>query len=467
MAKRGAFGRMGFVLAAAGSAVGLGNIWKFPYITYANEGGSFVLVYLLAIVAIGAPLMIAEILIGRRAQRSAVGAVAAMAQATGFGPRASRSFSGIGWLGIASGFVILSFYSVVAGWTLYYFGKCLWWSWHGFSPADAQSLGPMFSDFLADGRRQIFFHSLFSAFTMGVVMLGIEGGIEKASKILMPLLFGILSLLLLAASQWDGFSAAWRFLFHFGPINAEGILEAVGHAFFTLSLGMGAMITYGSYVSPKSSIPRSALVICLLDTLIALMASMVMFTIIFSIPEAERATSFSKSASIMFTTLPRMFYALPGGVVLAPVFFLLVGFGALTSTISLLEVVVSYFIDELGWSRKKATLIMGGLIFATGVPAALSLGAHGGLSSWAPLREGTAGVFDNLDYLASNWMLPIGGLCIALFAAFGVKSSITRTELEVGHGPWRAYGMWRLLLGLATPSAILWIVWNVIQGHRF
>lgn len=459
--QRGTFGRLGFILAAAGSAIGLGNIWKFPYIAYENEGGSFVLVYLAAILLIGAPIMFAEIVIGRRTQQSPVGAFLALAQNVAGG----KLWSALGWLGIGAGFVILSYYSIIAGWTVYYFGRCLGWAVNGFTAADAANLGPSFGEFLANPGMQLLFHGLFMAVTVGVVLMGVKAGIERTTFLLMPILMVILLVLVVNSFRSPGFGEAIRFLFHVGPITAGGVLEAVGHSFFTLSLGMGAMITYGSYVSRKDSIPKAGLTICLLDTLIALMASTIMFSIIFTVPAAERADTFVRSSTILFTTLPRMFFELPGGAVLSPVFYLLVSFAALTSTISLLEVVVAYFIDRRGWARHKATLIVGSAIYLFGIPSALSLGYSQTLGNVA--IGSRQGFFTVVDYLASNWMLPLGGLGIALFTGWFLSGKIAREELAEGHGPVPFFGLWRFLLRFVCPLAILWIIVFVIRGGAF
>jgi NSS family neurotransmitter:Na+ symporter len=462
-ADRGSFGRFGFVVAAVGSAIGLGNIWKFPYITYANEGGSFVLVYLAAIVLIGPSIMIAEVLVGRRTQQSPVGAFVALAP----GVKGGRIWPLVGGLGVFTGFVLLSYYAVIAGWTVFYFGKCLAWSMNGFDLLDHGALSAYFGGFLADGPLQITFHGIFILLTVAVVMLGIRSGIERVTKSLMPVLAAILVLLVINSFFAPGFGDAIRFLFHVGPITADGFLEAVGHAFFTLSLGMGAMITYGSYMGRRQSIPRAAATVCIGDTLIALMACVVMFTIIFSVPAAERAATFAKSATILFTTLPRMFYSLPLGALLAPLFYVLVAFAALTSTISLLEVVVSYFIDRRGWSRMRACLLVGLGVFLAGVPAALSLGASATLSRWAPLGDLSEGVFDTFDYLVSNWFLPVGGLLMAIFAGWFLDAAVSRGEIEEGHGRFALFPVWRFLLRFVCPVAILWILWAVLGGRSF
>jgi NSS family neurotransmitter:Na+ symporter len=465
MAERGSFGRLGFILAAVGSAIGLGNIWKFPYITYANDGGSFVLVYLIAILLIGAPIMFAELAIGRHTKLSAVPAFVKLGKEA-FG---GRAWGFVGGLGVLTGFVLLSYYAVIAGWTVYYFGRCLAWSVQGYD-LEGPELGELFGTFLANGNQQIFFQLVFMALTIGTVLLGVKQGIERVTRTLMPVLLAIMVLLVISSFWSPGFGEAIRFLFTPNEITADGLLEAVGHSFFTLSLGMGAMITYGSYVSDKQSLPRAGLLICLLDTVIALMACVIMFSIIFSIPEAERATTFSRSATILFTTLPRMFYALPFGALLSPLFYLLVAFAALTSTISLLEVAVAYVIDSFGWARRKAALVVGLGVSALGVPAALSLGASEALSSWAPLgsESPAVGVFGVFDYTVSNWFLPVGGLLTAIFAGWVLKPELLRGELELGNdGAFRLFKVSHLLLRFVAPIAILWILWSVIHGRTF
>ncbi len=462
--ERGRFGQLGFIFAAVGSAIGLGNIWKFPYITYANDGGSFVLVYLVAIALIGLPIMMAELVIGRRTRQSPVGAFIDAAK----GRLGGRAWGAVGALGVLGSFILLSYYALIAGWTVYYFGQCLSWSVRGFD-LEGQALGEAFGGFLANGPLQVGFHALFMLVTVGVVTLGVRRGIERVTKLLMPVLGAIL-LLLVVNSFWSpGFGEAIRFLFHVGPVTGHGLLEAVGHAFFTLSVGMGAMLTYGSYMTSRQSIPRSAVTICFLDTLIAIMACVVMFSIIFSVSAAERAATFGKSATILFTTLPRMFYEMPLGVVLAPTFYLLVGFAALTSTISLLEVVAAYLIDQRGLSRRKASLLAGGAVFAFGIPSALSLGASGALSTLAPLGERTAGFFDTMDYTVSNWVLPLGGLLTAIFVGWFFSRRASSQELAEGHGDvGRWYFVWRgVLLRFVCPVAILWIIWAVIGGRSF
>lgn len=454
-------GRLGFVLAAAGSAIGLGNLWKFPYITLENQGGAFVLVYLAAIAVVGAPIMGAEILLGRKSRRNPVGAFGLL----GSGRRGGRAWKGVGYLGVLTGFVILSYYSMIAGWTIRYivmaFSGTL-----GELAHSPESLQTYFGGLLADPTAQIFFHTLFMGLTVGVVFFGVGKGIERAAKLLMPLLFVILVVLAIYSATTPGFGRALAFLFrpNFSDLTPGSVLEALGHSFFTLSLGLGAMLTYGSYMRKRDSIPRAALTICALDTLIAIMACLIMFSIVFSFD-----FEVTKSSTILFTTIPVIFYKLPGGTAICGLFYLLVSFAALSSTISLLEVVASYAIDELGWNRRTSALTTGAAIWVFGIFSALSVGGVETLSSFNPIgRPSTAGVFGTLDYLASNWFLPVGGLLIALFAGWMLTGRECREELEGGHGPLgRSFGIWRFLIRFAAPAAVGAIIVSVILGAEY
>jgi NSS family neurotransmitter:Na+ symporter len=453
-------GRLGFILAAAGSAIGLGNLWKFPYITYENNGGAFVLVYLAAIALVGAPIMLAEVLLGRRSQRNAVGAFRLL----GAGKPGGRAWQGIGFLGVMSGFVILSYYSVIAGWTIRYIlmavtGKL------GEIAHHPEALESFFTGFLGNSFEQILYLTLFMGATIAVVYFGVGRGIERAAKTLMPLLFAILVVLVVYSFSTPGFRQAAAFLFrpNFGDLTTGSVLEALGHSFFTLSLGMGAMLTYGSYMRKRDSIPKSAITICALDTLIAIMACIIMFSIIFSFD-----FEVTKSSTILFTTLPVVFFKLPGGDIVSALFYLLVGFAALSSTISLLEVVSSYAIDELGWARRRATLTMGAAIFVFGILSALSNGGSALLSDFNLIgRPSTAGVQGTLDYLASNWFLPVGGLFIALFTGWMLTRDEALEELERGHGRMALFPIWRFVIRFAAPAAVGAIIVSVILGAEY
>ena len=452
------FSRLGFILATVGSAVGLGNIWKFPYITYANEGGTFVLVYLLAILLIGGPMMMAETLIGRRGKKNVVDSFSEMAKGGSW-------WSLVGWLALIA-MVFTMFYYAVAGWTLYYFWRCLLWSINGFS-LNGPELAQEFGAYLSNGWLQVIFTFLFVLLTMSVVSFQLKRGIERIAKILMPTLAALLILFLLAAMTTPGFTQAVRFLFHFDTISSDGILEAIGHSFFTLGLGAGIIITLGSYFSDNQSIIRTAAAIVFFDTLVGLVACLIMFSIIFSVPEAERAESFSQSAVILFTTLPSLLYELPFGVVLAPLFYLTITFAALTTTVAASEVAVTFLVDRLGWRRPVAAFATMLLILGVSISASLSLGGSAALSTWAPLGERAVGVFGVLDYLATNWLVVLGGLFTAVFLGWFADQRLVLAELEKGHGRFRYFKIWQFALRFIIPMAILWIVVAVIGGRTF
>ena len=443
---------MGFILAAAGSAIGLGNLWKFPYITHEYGGGSFVIVYLIAIFVIGLPIMMAELILGKSTQKDPVGAFRDLTPTNSKIP-----WFLAGLMGILAGFVILSFYSVVAGWTLAYAFKSMTGAFHGL---DAAASGKLFGAFLGSAKEQLFYHALFSALTMVVVVGGVTKGIERTTRILMPVLFLMLAGLMFYSLSIGAAQKAIHYLFRFDfhKLTASALLEAVGHAFFTLSLGMGAILTYGSYLDPKESIIKPAIAITFLDTLIALMACLMIYPIVLG----GFGFDYKGSVGILFSSLPVVFMKLPGGTIIATVFFLLVAFAALSSTISLLEVVVSYGVDERGWSRRKATLLLGGAIFLFGIPSALSNGASAWFSSLKIIpKDGKwLGWFDAMDYLASNWMLPLGGLAIAIFAGWVIPAQKRKEQFD---GEWHGhYPIFLFFLRYIAPLAVLVVLLNKI-----
>jgi len=468
-----------FVLAAAGSAVGLGNLWKFPYIAWDNNGGAFVLIYLLCIVLIGLPVMLAEILIGRRAQASPVPAFEKLTDRAIGG----RRWAFVGWLGVLGGLVILSFYSVIAGWSLSSFWQCMDWSINGYQQPGEGAFGA----FVGRGGLQIFLTLLFSAATALIVMRGISGGIEKATKVLMPVLFLILIALVINSFTLEGAGEALTFLFrpNFSELTTHGVLEALGHSFFTLSLGMGAMITYGSYMGKSESIVRAGGAIVILDTIIALFACLIMYTILFSFPEVQGQMGRS-TAGMLFVTLPNMFYTqMPGGPIIGPLFYILVAFAALSSTISLLEVVVSLLVDKMGLTRLKATAAAAGSIFLVSIGCALSLGSVDWLSSFKLFGQSEsgflhqlnviffadkAGILNIFDHLASNWILPVGGLLITLYAGWFLNKQVILEELDMvgpdGKPKW-TYQALLICLRYIAPAAIAYIIFKVFTGEDF
>lgn len=428
--------KLGFVLAASGSAIGLGNIWRFPYKAGQYGGGAFVIAYIVAVLIIGIPIMIAEFIIGRSAQKSPVGAFKELCP--------SRVWPLIGWLGVLSGFIILSYYSVVGGWILRYLWES---SFHFFQQGTA---APLFAGFLANPWQQLIWHGLFMLLTMIIVRGGITTGIERWSKLLMPSLLIILLILMVNSLRYPGAAEGIQFILKpdFSKLTREGILEALGHAFFSLSLGMGAMLTYGSYLDRKTNISSSALEIVALNTFYALMAGLMIFPIVFTYDVDPQV-----GPGLFFITLPEVFARMPAGQLVSISFFLLVAFAAITSAISLLEVVVSYFIDELSWSRKKADYVMGAVIFLIGVPSALS---------WSTLKGftifGKRDVFDSLDFLATNYMLPIGGFFIAIFAGWILTHGQKEAEIKRIENTFHFYGIWHFLVKYIAPLAVLVIL---------
>ena len=457
---RGAWGgRIGFVLAATGSAVGLGNLWKFPYITWHNNGGAFVLIYLVAVLIIGWPIMMAEILIGRHTQENPVPA---------FDRLGGRAWSLVGWLGILTGLVILGYYAVIAGWTITSFVSCVQWTVSGYEqPAD-----DAFDAFMANGSLQLLLSFIFLGVTAGITMKGINKGIERATKILMPILLAIILYLVIMVLGLPGRARTFEFLFNpnFSELPAAGILEAVGHAFFTLSLGMGAMITYGSYMSRRESIAKNAAMVVLLDTFVALCACVIMFTLIFSAADVEKTVSGS-TIGMLFITIPRLLYTqIPFGATIAPVFYIMVAFAALSSTLSLLEVLVSLLVDKFKIRRVKATLLSTSVVFVVSFLSALSLGAVPFLSKFNLFGEGKDGVLSTLDHLAANWMMPVGGLFITIFVGWVLDKKILDSELGMRKddgSPTLAYTLFRFFLRFTAPLAILAVIIAVILGKDF
>ncbi len=451
--------RIGFILAASGSAVGLGNLWKFPYITWHNNGGAFVLIYLVSVIIIGWPIMMAEILIGRKTQESPVPA---------FGKLGGRGWSLVGWLGVLTGLVILGYYCVIAGWTITTFCSCFKWTCTAYvPPADGA-----FDEFTAIGWKQLLLAFIFMSATAAVVWKGINRGIERATRILMPILFLILIYLVIMVLFLPGRARTFEFLFepNFSELPMTGILEAVGHAFFTLSLGMGAMITYGSYMRKEDSIAGNAVLVVGLDTLIAICACIILYTIIFSAPGMEESVSGS-TIGMLFVTLPNLLYSeIPFGSTIAPIFYVLVAFAALSSTISLLEVLVALLIDKMHMTRHSATAVGALSAFVISIFCALSLGSVSFLSEINIFGEGKDGVLGTLDHLAANWMLPIGGLFTTIFVGWFLDKKICRDEiglLDSDGNPKVTYLLFRFFLKYTAPAAIIAVIVAVILGRDF
>ncbi|WP_374326254.1 sodium-dependent transporter [Azonexus sp.] len=434
--------RWAFFLVTVGSAVGLGNIWKFPYMTGSNGGSAFVLVYLACILAIGVPLLMAETLLGRRGQGNPVATMRVLADEAG----ATRWWQVIGLIGIVGAFIILSFYSVVAGWVLEY----TWRAASGFAALPKEAFADAFGALLASPGKLIFWHTVFMALTAAVVLGGVTSGIERANKIMMPALFAILVFLVGYGALAADLPAAFRFLFHFDPsaINRGVLFAAMGHAFFTLSLGMGAIITYGSYLGREVSIPRTCLAIAAADTGVALLAGLSIFAIVFA-----QGLEPAAGPGLLLQTLPLAFSQMPGGHVVGLVFFVLVVFAAWTSAISLLEPGVSLLVERFDLGRKAAVTLLSSGVWLLGVAVALSF------NEWSAFSLFGLGLFDLLDTLTTKIMMPLAGLLIALFAAWTMKRAHVEEEVGLRGG---AFRLWYGVVRYVSPVAIVLIFLNVI-----
>ncbi|MES0874447.1 sodium-dependent transporter [Sinimarinibacterium thermocellulolyticum] len=428
--------RFGFIMAAAGSAVGIGNIWRFPYTTGTNGGGAFLLIYLAIVIGFGLSVAIAEMLVGRAAQRNPVGAFRALG---------GGAWPLVGFGGVLTGFVILSFYIVVAGWTLAYIGFMASGS---IDTTDPERLSQVFSGFVADPLRPILYSGVFMALTAWIVVGGIAKGIERWNKILMPALFVILLVLVLRSVTLDGAAEGLAFFLKpdFGAVTAGTFYAAIAQAFFSLSIGMGTLLTYGSYLSKQEHLPKATLTVAMIDTGVAVLAGLMIMPAVF-------AFGFDPSAGpgLTFVTLPAVFASMPFGAVFGVLFFTLLAIAALTSAVSILEPMVSYVVDEHRFSRRKTVIVASLICFALGVPASLSFGI------WSGFTIGGRTWFDLVDFLANNIMLPLGGLFTALFVGWAWKRAAYELSNEGALKlPWTP--VWLFVLRFLAPLGILWIM---------
>ena len=436
-AGRGQWGsRLGFILAASGSAIGLGNIWRFPYATGANGGGAFVLIYLVCTLVLGLAVMWAELAVGRATQKNPVGALRALA------PRSPWVL--LGYLGLLTGAAILSYYGVVAGWTLGYL-------YHGFRGNLSQGdPGEFFGAFVADWKQQVLYLTLFMGLTMAVVGGGVRQGIERISKVLMPLLLLMLVGLIVNALMQPQAMAGLRYYLmpDFSQVTTMTFVYALGQAFFSLSLGMGAMLTYGSYMSRKEDLAKAGIYVVLFDTAIALMAGLMIFPVLGGAPKGG-------GPGLVFVVLIQQFRSMPAGWLVGQIFFLLLAVAALTSTVSLLEVVVSYLVDELKLKRIVAVLLSGVGILLVGVPSALSLGAVPGFSELMTIGGKPAGFLDVMNYLFGNLSLTVGALLLCLFVVLRWKPANAVAEI-VSSAPWfRSLAKpWIVCVAVLCPLAV-------------
>ncbi|WP_370280072.1 sodium-dependent transporter [Pontibacterium sp.] len=436
--------RLTFILAAAGSAVGLGNIWKFPYITGENGGGAFVLVYLACILVIGIPVMMAEIMIGRRSQQNPTGAMATMAKEAGANPM----WKGVGWMAILCGFLILSFYTVISGWTLSYTVTSVSGAFSDITPDAA---GAMFGGMLADPAQLLLWSTVVVVTTMYIVSRGLHAGLEKAINYMMPLLIALVLVMVGYATSTGHFVDAIEFLFtpDFSKLSTEAVLVALGHAFFTLSLASGAIMTYGSYVSKDTSIAKTSIMIGVFDTCVALLAGLAIFPIVFAYGLEPGA-----GPGLIFVTLPIAFGQMPYGTLFGTLFFVMLSMAALTSAISMIEPTVSWLVEKRKMSRGKASAVVGLILWTLGLGTVFSF------NIWQDATLFGKTFFDAIDFLTANLMMPLGGLLVALFAAWVMKSNVVKEELGLGGG--LLFTAWQFVMRFITPIAIIVVFLNAL-----
>lgn len=429
--------KTGFILAAVGSAVGLGNIWKFPYMVGESGGAAFVLIYLACVFIIGLPLLSSEWLLGRKGQQNPMNSLKTVAIEN----KRSKNWAVVGLIGIVVAWLILSFYSVIGGWSLAYIFESAIGS---FSDISAKNSGTLFDGFLSNAWAIVAWHTLFMILVMIIVARGVAKGLERAAKIMMPTLVILLLILVFYGAGTKGFSSAINFLFapDWSKLTPDIILAALGHAFFTLSLGMGIMLAYGSYLDKSVNIVRSAGVVVVLDTVIALIAGIAIFPVVFSHSEL----SASAGPGLIFQTLPVAFGSLPFGSLFATLFFIMLSFAALTSAISLLEPVVELLQEKAKMNRKVATLVAMGSVWFLGLGSAFSVNIWGGFH-----LLGDMNIFDSLDYITSKFMMPIAGFLAIVFVGWFMNKEDVRKELEMDIYD---FSLWNMLLKYVAPISI-------------
>lgn len=429
--------RIGFILASAGSAVGLGNIWRFPFLAGENGGGAFLVIYLALLFTVAISVLLAEFVVGRAARRNPVGAYRALG---------GRVWSAFGLLGIVGAFVILSFYSVIGGWTLAYLQRAVV---AGFPSSDPAVVGSAFAAFTGHPIWPVVYHGVFVALTVAISLGGVRGGIERWSRLLMPVLFGLVVVLAVRSLTLPGAGAGAAFFLapDFGDVTGATILAAFSQALFSLSVGMGAMVTYGSYLSRDVDLPGATTWIVALDALIAGLAGLVILPAVF-------AFGFDPASgpALTYITLPGVFAEMPAGYVFGTLFFLLLLIAAVTSAVSLIEPFVAFVVEEAGLRRPTAGLLMGALVFALGIPSAWSFGI------WADVQLYGRTFFGWMDFLTTNLALPLGALAITVFVGWFLRGRALTEATADGAHRFRLAPLWLGVCGVVAPVAIVWIL---------
>ena len=429
--------RWTFIMAATGSAVGLGNMWKFPYVAGSNGGGAFVLIYLGCILLIGVPVMMSEVLIGRNGRQSPINSMNEVVAHS----NANSLWRSVGWIGVLAGLLILSFYAVIAGWALDFILLIYSGELQGIN---GESAAAAFSTLLSDPGRLIFWQSIFMGLCVAVVVGGVKKGLGIAVETLMPLLFIMLLMLLGFAIFKGNFSAAVSFLFSFDleALTWRGVLEAMGQAFFTLSIGMGAIMAYGAYMPQNANIGKTILIVAFFDSSVAIISGLIIFSIVFATSGIEP----SAGPGLMFISLPVAFGSMPGGLLIGAVFFVLVSIAAWSSAISLLEPCVAWLMEAKHIGRAKANLIIAGTAWILGLGSVFSF------NIWAEYKVAGFTFFDFLDFLTANIMLPISGLLITLFVGYIIKRDVIDFEMQGTSA--RVMQVWELTIKYIAPFAI-------------
>jgi NSS family neurotransmitter:Na+ symporter len=433
-----------FILAATGSAVGLGNIWRFPYVTGENGGGAFVLIYLACVVCVGLPIMMAETIIGRRGRRSPINSLKAIAEEEGL----SSQWQLLGWLGVVAGFIVLSFYSVVAGWSVAYIFHV---AGGAFAEASIEVSGAQFAALTNSAPRMLGWHSLFMGMTVFIVARGVQGGLETAVKWLMPALFVLLVVVVGYAISIGDIASALNYLFSpdFSQVTAKSVLAALGQAFFSLSLGMGAIMIYGSYLPADASIPRTIGLGAICDTSVALLAGLAIFPLVFGFGLEP-----DSGPGLVFVSLTIAFGHMPGGQIFGSLFFVLLAVAAWTSAISLLEPIVAWLVESLQWSRRKASALAGLSAWVLGIGSLLSF------NHWAEFKPFGRNYFEWSEFLSTTIMLPTGGLLVAIFVGWRMSRASSLDELQVADGVF--FVAWRFLVRFVAPLGVLVIFLNAV-----
>lgn len=436
-------GRLAFVLASIGAAVGLGNIWKFPYTLGSSGGSAFVLIYLVAIFLVATPIMLSEMVIGRSARRSAPSAMREMAIQNQTSPR----WAIVGWMGQLALIFVLSFYSVIAGWTAAYLVRSAAGGLNGLSASEVRS---DFGTFLHDPASMTIWHFVFTAATVFIVSRGVKIGLERMVRIVMPLLFLTLVALVINSAFIGDFSTAVDFLFSadLSKITPDVVLSAVGQAFFSVNVGVGAVLTYSAYLPKDVNLFRSAIVISLGDTLVALLAGLAIFPIVFA-----NGLDPAEGPGLIFVTLSTAFAKMPGGAIIGSAFFLMILFAALTSSISMLETMTARASETRGMTRTKAAVSIGTVTFLLGLVTVFSFS---GWENFYPLGHievfANKTPFDLIDYLVSNILMPIGGMLYALFAGWWLSRENLVDQIGIGEGA--LFKSWLLLARVVAPLAV-------------